>query len=177
MGVKKRITIIVNVLYVLILILFLLDSFNNPFEIKNQILKSFVYYGFLFGTPFILVWNFIFQRRIRRKMIAAILPFLMLIAIFAINPLKIIFASTTWKTQKIIYQSKDSKNKRIEFQMKDMGALGYDARHVEVSNFLNLFVLVKKIDKDSAYITDQWIKIDKDVNELGLKDYSQYQYY
>ncbi len=127
-----------------------------------------VYFGILILTPVTLIWNLWRLKNKKQKIIASILPLLTLIGILIIGPLKIAFSSSAWKTQKIIYQNGHLKFKRIEFQMQDIGAFGYNKRTVEVIYLTDLFMIVKPVEKDIDKRVE-WIKIDKEVNELGLK--------
>jgi hypothetical protein len=73
-----------------------------------------------------------------------------------------------WKTQTIIYNHGHFKFKTIEFQMQDKGALGYNRRIVDVTNLAGFLRIVKPID--TATVGLPWIKVDKDINELKLKE-------
>ncbi|UNY98612.1 hypothetical protein MQE36_16220 [Zhouia spongiae] len=81
--------------------------------------------------------------------------------------MKIIFSSGSWKTQKVLYQNGHLDFKKVEFQMQDVGALGYNKRTVEVIYLTNLFMIVSPVEKDIDKRVE-WIKIDKEINELGL---------
>jgi len=73
-----------------------------------------------------------------------------------------------WKTQTIIYNHGHFKFKTIEFQMQDKGALGYNRRTVEVTNLAGFLKIVEPIDTASVGLP--WIKVDKDINELKLRE-------
>ena len=96
------------------------------------------------------------------------LPILTLIGILIIGPLKIAFSSSAWKTQKIIYENGLLNFKRVELQMQDIGAFGYNKRTVEVIYLTDLFMIVSPVKKNIDKRVE-WIKVDKEVNELGLK--------
>lgn len=72
-----------------------------------------------------------------------------------------------WKTQTIIYEHGHLKNKTIEFQMQDKGALGYNRRIVEVTRINGFIEYVAPID--TSKVSLPWIKVNKDINEIGLK--------
>lgn len=72
-----------------------------------------------------------------------------------------------WKTQTIIYEHGHLKNKTIEFQMQDKGALGYNQRIVEVTRINGFIEYVAPID--TSKVSLPWIKVNKDINEIGLK--------
>ena len=146
----KRATIILNVLYCLTVLLFVLDEFTS-FDIKNQLLKSVVYFGFLIGTPIILLWN-LFSKRI----LLIVYSVLCLILIFVIDPLKIGFQSSTWETKAIFYEHK-YKSKKIELQWQDIGALGWNKREVEVTYLTPFFMITRKVPPNINENTD-WIK-------------------
>lgn len=80
----------------------------------------------------------------------------------------IIFSSSAWNTQKVIYQNGHLNFKKVEFQMQDNGAFGYNRRTVEVIYLTDLFMIVDSVDKDIDR-RPEWTKIDKEVNELGLR--------
>lgn len=82
--------------------------------------------------------------------------------------MKIIFSSGSWKTQTVLYQNGHLTYKKVEFQMQDIGALGYNKRTVEVIYLTNLFMIVNSVEKDIEERVE-WIKVDREVNELGLK--------
>ncbi len=52
--------------------------------------------------------------------------------------------------------------------MQDVGALGYNKRTVEVIYLTDLFMIVNPVEKDIDKRVE-WTKVDKEVNELGLK--------
>ena len=85
-----------------------------------------------------------------------------------IGPMKIMFSSGSWKTQTVLYQNGHLTFKKVEYQMQDVGSLGYNKRTVEVIYLTDLFMIVSHVEKD---IDDrvEWVKVDKEVNELGLK--------
>lgn len=52
--------------------------------------------------------------------------------------------------------------------MQDVGALGYNKRTVEVFYLTPLFMITSEVPNDIDKRVE-WVKADKDVNELGLK--------
>ncbi|MBN9294545.1 MAG: hypothetical protein J0G96_11260 [Flavobacteriia bacterium] len=52
--------------------------------------------------------------------------------------------------------------------MQDIGTRGYNNRTVEVIYLTPLFMLTKEVPNDIDKRVE-WIKVEKDVNELGLK--------
>ena len=58
--------------------------------------------------------------------------------------------------------------KAVEFQMQDVGALGYNKRTVEVFYLTPFFMITSEVPNDIDKRVE-WIKVDKEVNELGLK--------
>jgi len=165
--VNIRITRLLNMLYCVIVVLFFLDGFTG-FEIKAQAIKTFVYIGLLVGSPVMLVWNFFVLKAIFKRVIWTLFPAIMLVFMLIINPMKILFSSGSWHTQSILYQSRHSRDKTIEYQMQDIGALGYNERTVEVQYLTPYFMIVKVIPSRAPNVSD-WIPVEKDVNELGLK--------
>ena len=167
MTTKKYVSIPLNVVYILMVILFLLDGLSS-FEIKNQGIKSFVSIGIMIFTPLILIWNLWIFKTGKWKIYGWLIPSLVLIWILIIGPKKIAFSSSAWKTQKVIYQNGHLTFNKVEFQMQDVGALGYNKRTVEVIYLTDLFMIVSPVDKDIDNRVE-WIKVDKEINELGLK--------
>lgn len=53
--------------------------------------------------------------------------------------------------------------------MQDKGAMGYNKRTVEVLYLTRLFMITSEVPKDIGKRVE-WIKVDKEVNELGLKE-------
>jgi len=82
--------------------------------------------------------------------------------------MKILFSSGAWRTQTILYQNGHLSFKTVEFQMQNIGALGYNRRTVEVIYLTPLFILTNEVPNDIDKRVE-WIKVEKDVNELGLK--------
>ncbi len=115
-----------------------------------------------------LVWNLWTLKTKKWKTIGSTLPVIALIGILIIGPMRILFSSGSWKTQTILYQNGHLTFKKVEFQMQDVGALGYNKRTVEVIYLTDLFMIVSPVEKGIEKRVE-WIKVDKDLNELGLK--------
>ena len=162
-----RTTKILNIIYGLTIAFFLLDSLTS-FDIKNQGIKTFVYLGLLIGTPLTLIWNLFAIKTQKIKFIWAVFPTTILILILMFGPIKILFSAGVWRTQTILYQNGHLSFKTIEFQMQDVGALGYNKRTVEVFYLTPFFMKTSQIPNDIDKRVE-WVKIDKHVNELGLK--------
>jgi hypothetical protein len=156
-----------NIIYGLTVVLFLFDCLAS-FDIKSQGLKTFVYNGLLIGTPLTLIWNAMTIKAKNRKIIWSILPTVILIMILIDGPMKILFSTGAWRTQTIIYQNGHLSFKTVEFQMQDVGALGYNKRKVEVFYLTPLFMITSEVPTDIDKRVE-WVKVDKDVNELELK--------
>ncbi len=166
MAIKKHISIFLNGMLILAFILFVLDGFTS-FEIKNQIIKSFAYFGIIIFPPLSLIWNIINFKAQKWKIIGFIFPAFIIIGILILGPLDIVVSSSAWKTQKIIYKNKSLNFNKVEFQIQDVGALGYNKRTVEVIYLTNLFMIVNNVE-NNIYNKPKWIKIDKKTNELKL---------
>lgn len=52
--------------------------------------------------------------------------------------------------------------------MQDVGAFGYNKRTVEVFYLTPLFMITSEVPTDIEKRIE-WVKVDKEVNELGLK--------
>ncbi len=163
----KNTVILLNSILVLIVLLFLLDVLTS-FEIKSQAIRSFTYFAIIILTPLTLIWNIISSKGKRRKFIAAAFPIIVLTGILIVGPMKIVFSSSAWKTQKIVYQNQKNTFKKVEFQMQDAGALGYNRRTVEVTYLTDFFMIVEPTENGIAK-EGEWVKVDKEINELGLK--------
>lgn len=146
MTIKKYISLFLNSIFLLILLLFVLDAFT-AFDIKNQAIKSFAYLGIIVMTPVVLTWNLWFFKKLKRKIMIAIVPSLTLVGILAIHPIKIIFSSASWQTQKVVYQNRHISFKKIEYQVQDVGALGYNKRTVEATYLTNWFMIAHPVKK------------------------------
>jgi hypothetical protein len=162
-----RTTKILNIIYGLTVVLFLFDSLTS-FDIKSQDLKTFVYIGLLIGTPLTLIWNAVTIKPRNRKIIWTILPTAILIFILIVGPMKLYFSTGAWRTQTILYQNGHLTFKTIEFQMQDVGTFGYNKRTVEVFYLTPLFMITSEFPTDIDKRIE-WVKVDKDVNELGIK--------
>jgi uncharacterized membrane protein len=102
------------------------------------------------------------------KIILIVFLIIFIVSITAIHPTTILLSSSVWRTQTILYQNKDLSFKTIEFQMQDIGARGYNKRLVEVIHVTPLFMLTSDAPNNIAN-QPQWMKVDKNMNELELK--------
>ena len=166
--VKEKSTKIWNVIYCLTVLLFLLDSYTS-FDIKNQTLKTVVYFGILIGTPLTLIWNLVVIKTSVKRIVSIVLPTIILILVLYLGPVIVLFSSGAWQTQTVLYQNEHLTFKTVEFQMQNLGALGYNKRTVEVLYLTNLFMITGKVPKDIDKRVE-WVKVDKEINELGLKE-------
>ncbi|MDR2921109.1 MAG: hypothetical protein LBV72_17315 [Tannerella sp.] len=156
-----------NIIYCMVVLLFLLDDLTN-FDVKSQAVKTFVHYGVLIGTPLILLFNIFAIKGIKKKIAGSVLPVMILITVLIVGPGKVIFSAVSWRTQSVLYQNGHLSFKKIEFQMQDIGGMGYNKRKVEVLYLTPFFMITNKVP-DNIDDKIEWIKIDKDINELGLK--------
>lgn len=92
----------------------------------------------------------------------------MLLGILWIGPTKYIQSSASWQTQKILFTHGHLPFKQIEFQMQDLGALGYNKRTVDITYLSENFMIVSLLE-EGRKPGGEWIKMDKEVNELGLR--------
>jgi hypothetical protein len=156
-----------NIIYGLTVVLFFLDSLTS-LEIKSQGLKTFVYFGLLLGTPLTLVWNFFVIKTKTKRIIGTIFPTIILVLILIVGPMKLLFSTGAWRTQTILYQNGHLSFKTVEFQMQDVGAFGYNKRTVAVFYLTPLLMITSEVPTDIDKRVE-WVKVDKDVNELELK--------
>ncbi|MDQ7947580.1 MAG: hypothetical protein REI78_02395 [Pedobacter sp.] len=155
---RKIFTYTFNVVYVLIVILFVTEEFTR-FEINNETLKWMVYNGVLFLTLPILIWNYVV---LKPSWIIAILPVLMMLIVCIIGPTKIAFSTSVWKSQAILYVNHQVPAIKIARQTRDMGALGYRTRVVKISYLTSLFALVDTIPS-TIYADPEWVEVNEPV--------------
>jgi hypothetical protein len=146
-----------------------LDIFDL-FQTKVGFLKAFIYYGvFILAIP-LLVMEFKANRNLSEPILRIGIPILTILGLIYLNPLKILFQTQTWKTQTVELINENSGNHKVEFQMKDIGALGYVKRNAEVYYLTKYFYFVLSENYDERnFIGTDWIRIDKNINEIGLK--------
>lgn len=171
MRIEKKLLILANCLYCLLVLLSLLDLFQW-LEIKGDKLQGFIRGGAILPIVPLTVSNLLVFRKSNWKYLGLLPQILVICCIcFVISQIGFygyLFSSGTYHTQRVLYKNVDSEAQTIEFQLKDTGALGYDERVVEVTYFTPWFMLIKEIDPDKMP-GKEWIKVDKDVNELDLK--------
>jgi hypothetical protein len=156
-----------NLIYGLATVIFLLDI-STSFDIKNQGVKSLIYFAVLIGTPLALIWNLFFVKAKTKRIFGTILLTGMLTLIVVVGPLKIMFSTGAWQTQTILYQHGHLSFRTVEFQLRDVGAFGYNKRTVEVFYLTPLFMITSKVPEDIEKKVE-WVKVNKDVNEHPLK--------
>lgn len=171
MQIEKKLLIGVNCLYCLLVILCLLDLFQY-LEIKGNKLQGFIRGGAILAIVPLTLCNLLVFRKSNWKYLS-LLPQLIVVCSFSFVMIKMgflgyMFSTGTYHTQTILYKNAHSESRTIELQLKSVGALGYNERIVEVTYFTPWFMLTKEIDPDSKPGTE-WIKINKEVNELDLK--------
>lgn len=86
-----------------------------------------------------------------------------------VGPMKFIsLPASAWRTQTVLYQNRHLGFKTVEFQMLDVGSFGYNKRTVEVLYLTPFFMIVSEVPNDIEKRVE-WIKTNKEVNELELK--------
>ncbi len=96
------------------------------------------------------------------------MPTAILILILIVGPIKLYFSTGAWRTQTILYQNGHLTFKTVEFQMQDIGTFGYNKRTVEVFYLTPQFIITSEVPTDIDKRIE-WVKVDKEINELGLK--------
>lgn len=167
MIMRETTTKILNIIYCLTVLLFLLDSLTS-FDIKSQALKTFIYFGILIGTPLTLIWNSVVIKTKSKRIAGIVFPTIILILVIFIGPLNVLLSSGAWQTQTVLYQNGHLTFKTVEFQMQDVGAMGYNKRTVEVLYLTNLFIITSEVPKDIDQRVE-WVKVNKEINELEIK--------
>lgn len=131
-------------------------------------MKAWVYLSVLLVLPMGLILNLTDFKSKFNRWISAVYV-LGIVLIIWINPIKFIWlSSSTWKTQTILYRSKENRGHFIAFQLQDKGALGYNRRTVKVKKINGFLNLVTNYDSDSA--PKDWIEVNENINEVGLKE-------
>ncbi len=166
MTLRKRLSKLLNGLYLIIVVFFLMDAISS-FEIKSQEIKSFCYLGLILLSPLVLTNTILRKINWKKKLATILLPIVSIIGILTIGPLEFLFSSAAWQTQTIHYQNIHSANKKIEYQMQDVGALGRNQRMVEVHYLTKLFMIVQPVEKD-INPGPEWKKVDIEVNEAEM---------
>ncbi len=141
MNKLRSITIFFNGLYVFVALLFVSDSLTK-LEISNDTMKFLVYYGIVFLTVPLLIWNLI---SLKPRFIGMSVPALVLVLILIIGPMEILARTSTWQTKEIQYESRIFGFIKIAYQMQDNGALGYNHRTVQIIEIAGLLAIVTKI--------------------------------
>lgn len=167
----KWFLISINILYSLVVLLFVLDLFKIA-EIKGEKLVSFIHFGALSSTPVIVISNLTVFRISRITLFWCISPLILVLCfctvVSKIGIMGYLFSIGSYQTQTIHYVNFHKGFRTIEFQMQDAGALGYNKRFVEVTYLTPWLMITKRIDQDKEPGAN-WVKIDKDLNELNLK--------
>jgi hypothetical protein len=170
MTTAKYIGTIVNIIYILMVMFFVLDVFGL-LEIKGEILKAFIHFGSLLSTPIIVFYNLLILKSKKWSIwvgivsLSAVLSFATIVSQRSF--LGYLFSTESWNTQTVLYEHGHFGFKSIEFQMQDVGALGYNKRFVQVTYITQWFMITEKIDPDKTFGAE-WIKVNKNVNELGI---------
>jgi hypothetical protein len=141
-------------------------------EVKGQKLDRFVNFGSLLFTPIIVVCN-LFLFKIRRFTLLICIPSVCLTVVFVtivsrVGMFAYLFSVGSYQTQTILYENTSWGSKTIEFQMQNVGVFGYNERYVEVTYLTPWFMITDEVDPDEKR-GKEWIKMDKEVNELNLK--------
>ncbi|XZF13969.1 hypothetical protein ACTHGU_19495 [Chitinophagaceae bacterium MMS25-I14] len=167
MKYTKAISVILTTLYSLIIILFLLDELSG-FDIKNQLLKSAVYIGLPFYSAGMFIYSLVSYRAAKRKIAGILIPVIIIALVIVAGPFRVLQAAAAWHTQEILYEHGHFSFMRIETQMRDMGAHGYKTRTVKVCYLTPLFMITSDVPENiDPHL--EWIKVDKEVNEMELK--------
>lgn len=163
-----KIIIILNSVY-LIFSLFLFLDLSEGFDIKSEIIKEIVYYGFIIQTILVTALNLIFVNKRINKILLSIYPILFVIYIIIFNSMYVFLSINTWKTQEILYQNIFNEDNKIEEQMLDLGAFGYIKRQVEVHYITPYFIFVNN-EYDEFDSNSKWEEVFIKKNELNLKN-------
>ncbi len=156
----KQLNHILNGLYICMSLLFMFDILTN-FEIRSQGLKSFIYYGVLFATPLVLIWNFISLKN--NKVLASLSPLLILTLVFTTGLTKILANVSAWQTQVILYKNKNSNVTTIEHQLQGSANFKFNERTVKVTYLTGLFMIVYRMPDDISS-KNEWVKINQYVS-------------
>lgn len=164
----KKLSFLIFAIFLFCYFFYLLDS-NEILEIKHDGLKSFVYFGIIIFSFFSIIFAFLSFEGIKLKVLFSFLPIIAFIQILNFGIINTLFSASSWKTQTIVYQNKLDDSKRVEFQMYDIGFAGYHKRTVEVNYMTDWFFISSPYTEEIFNSDSDWKKVDKEVNELGLK--------
>ncbi|MBS2214053.1 hypothetical protein KEM09_21790 [Carboxylicivirga mesophila] len=159
--IKKTINFLILIFWTIASIVWIISMFTD-LVITKEIIRNIsavltiagIIYGLLHFMPFKKPKNFVGIVTVSAVLITGITT-----EIFNWNG--------DWKTQTILYENGQFEFKTIEFQMQDKGALGYNRRIVEVTKLTSFLSIIEPVDTSSTELP--WIKVDKEINELGLK--------
>ena len=166
MKTPKTLLKILNLLYLAVLLLVLLEALTD-FEIKSYSIRLFVNYWLVTNTPIVLLCNIFYPVFKSKRRNDLTIPAMLLVLILIIGPSKILSAKDTWETQAVLYQNKHLVFRKIEFQIQDAGTHGYYKRTVEVVYLTPLFVIVRPVPTDIHQNAD-WVKVSGAVNGTHL---------
>lgn len=170
MATTKLISGILNIFYILICFLFILDVFDIV-EAKGSNVKTFIHCGSLLLTPILVLYNLFVQKSTKWSIGIGIIAFSIVLCFCLViskrGLLGYLFTSESWKTQTVLYENVQFESIRVEFQMQDVGALGYNERFVSVIYITNWFMITDEIDPNKIF-GKEWVKVDKEINELGI---------
>lgn len=164
----KKLSFFIFAIFLFCYFFYLLD-FSEILEIKHDGLKSFVYFGIIIFSFFSILFAFLCFEGIKLKLLFSILPILAFIQILSFGIINTLLSASSWKTQTIVYQNKLDDSKKVEFQMLDIGFAGYHKRTVEVNYITDWFFVSNPYTEEISNSDSDWIKINKEVNELELE--------
>lgn len=160
--IKKIIDKIIDILWIGFSLLFLV-SLITKLEFSSPMIRNFSFLLTLSGFTLLILR--ILKIKISEKIMRIVFMSSLIVGGFIITWLD---WTGAWKTQTIIYKHGHFKSKTIEFQMQTKGALAYNRRTVEVTNLAGFLRIIEPID--TALVGFPWIKAEKDINELKLKE-------
>lgn len=165
----KKLSFFIFAIFLFCYFFYLLDS-NEILEIKHDGLKSFVYFGIIIFSFFSILFSFFCYEEIKLKVLFSILPIIAFLQILSFGIINTFLSASSWKTQTLIYQNKFDSSKKVEFQMLDIGFAGYEKRTVEVNYITDWFFISSPYTEEIFNSDSDWKKVNKEVNELELKD-------
>lgn len=138
----------------------------TPFYINNALL----HYTILFVaiSSFLIIVGKLFLKVKNSKFV----PLTLLIVAAICSGKYFVSWKGVWKTQTVLYENKECPGTSIDFQMRaDKLSFGYKERVVKRQRITPFGDRTTKIDT-LTFDSSKWEKTNREVNELGLKDWN-----
>ena len=159
--IKKTINILIIICWAIVSIIWVISVFTD-LDITNEMIRNISAVLTVSGLIY-AVLHFIPFKKPKNYMVIVTVAAVLITGIIT----EIFDWSGNWKTQKVLYENGHLASKTIEFQLQDKGVSGYSRRIVEVTKLTGFLQIIEPVDTSNIELP--WIKVDKDINESGLK--------